>query len=146
MARSQMRLRNRRGVDSGGVTAARAGEPTDATVAQQYRRAFEGGFPLPTLPGSDAPPVNTVAPAITGTVRQGFTLTCSAGTWTGTPTPAAAQFQWLRNGRLIGGADAATYVPVLADVGTQLRCVVMRSNIYRDTYAESNLTVAVLPA
>lgn len=42
-----------------------------------------------------APPVNTVAPSITGDAEVGSTLTASSGTWTGDPAPTYA-YQWQR--------------------------------------------------
>lgn len=143
---SQRHQRQQNGMDSRGVTAVSRGELSRAPLAEQYRLARASGYPLPTLPGSDAPPVSTVAPAVTGTARVGFTLTCSGGTWTGTPTPTVAQFQWMRNGFQISNANASTYVCTLADLGAIMSCVVRRTNIYGDTYRESNRTVAVIPA
>jgi hypothetical protein len=49
-------------------------------------------------------PVNSVAPAISGTVRQGYTLTCSSGTWSNTPD--SYSYQWRRDGSEIIGANA----------------------------------------
>ena len=72
-------------------------------------------------------PVNTVAPAITGTAEVGQTLTCSQGTWTGT-APITYAYQWKRNGSNIGGATNSTYVLVTADAGTTVSCTVTATN------------------
>lgn len=73
--------------------------------------------------GVPSGPVNTVAPAITGTAEVGETLTCSAGTWTGTGTITYA-YQWRRNGSNIAAATANTYTLVSADDSTTVDCVV----------------------
>src|SRR5204862_4098547 len=68
------------------------------------------------------PPVNSVAPAMTGTAASGQTLSTDNGTWTGYPTPTFA-YAWLRcdqagaNCSVIGGATANTYALTSADVG-----------------------------
>jgi hypothetical protein len=65
---------------------------------------------------------NTVAPAITGTARVGFTLTTTNGTWNGS-TGATYTRQWKR-GSVNVGAGATTYVPVVGDIGSPITCVV----------------------
>lgn len=72
------------------------------------------------------PPVNTVAPAITGTPTVGQTLTVSNGTWTNSPTSFA--YQWRRNGSDIAGATANTYALVSDDAGTMISCLVTATN------------------
>ncbi len=72
-------------------------------------------------------PVNTIAPAITGTAQVGQTLTCSSGTWTGT-APITYAYQWKRNGSNIGGATNSTYTLVTADAGTTVSCTVTATN------------------
>jgi hypothetical protein len=82
-------------------------------------------------------PVNTVAPAITGTAQEGQTLTCSTGTWTGTPT-IAYSYQWKRNGSNIGSATNSTYLLVSADVGQSIKCTVTATNFVGSATADSN--------
>jgi hypothetical protein len=86
---------------------------------------------------SGVPPVNTVAPAITGTAQEGETVTCSTGTWTGTPTITYA-FQWKRNGSNIGSATSSTYVLVKADVSQSITCQVTATNGSGSASATSN--------
>ena len=71
-------------------------------------------------------PVNTVAPAITGTAQEGQTLTCSTGTWSGSPTYT---YQWKRNGSNIGSATNSTYTLVTADVSQSITCQVTATNM-----------------
>jgi hypothetical protein len=64
-------------------------------------------------------PINTVLPVITGTKQVGQTLTCSAGTWSRSPT---LTYQWLRNGSPVAGATAATRVLQAGDQGALMSC------------------------
>ena len=89
-----------------------------------------------------AAPVNTVAPAVTGTASFGFTLTTTNGTWTGAPAPTFS-YQWQRVTTNISGATSSTYVLVAADVGNTIRCVVTATNIIAAVSANSNSTAAV---
>ncbi len=67
-------------------------------------------------------PVNTVAPAITGTAKVGMTLTVSNGTWNNSPTSYTRA--WFADGVVIAGATAATYVPVTGDIGKVITATV----------------------
>jgi hypothetical protein len=97
-------------------------------------------------------PVNTKAPAVSGTPRAGETLTAQDGTWTGTPTIGFGH-QWQRcdskgNGcKSIAGATAPTYVATADDVGAALRVVVAAGNwIASVSQAPSAATEGVAPA
>ena len=72
------------------------------------------------------PPVNTSAPAVTGTGAVGNTLSCTQGNWSYVPTSYA--YQWLRNGANILNARASTYVLVALDSGTNVSCQVTATN------------------
>ncbi|MGB7685465.1 MAG: hypothetical protein WBL45_06735, partial [Solirubrobacterales bacterium] len=87
-------------------------------------------------------PVNTVAPAITGSPILGETLTCATGTWTGTPV---LERQWLRAGAPIAGEIGETHVIVEADVGTQVTCRVTATAADGGTEAISTAVVPVPP-
>lgn len=82
-------------------------------------------------------PVNTVAPALSGTAQEGQTLTCSTGTWTGTPT-ITYSYQWKRNGSNIGSATNSTYTLVTADVSQSITCEVTATNAVGSANAISN--------
>ncbi len=92
---------------------------------------------LLTLLGKRAasPPVNTVLPAITGTPTEGETLTAVPGTFTGTVTSRA--YQWNRAGVPIVDADDLTYVPVADDVGSVLTFTDTATNAGGSTSATS---------
>lgn len=82
-------------------------------------------------PAAPTAPANTVAPAISGTPRDGSTLAASTGTWTGT-TPISYGYQWQRcdgGGTCTNvGTGAATYTLGPADVGSTVRVVVTATN------------------
>ena len=91
-----------------------------------------------------APPVNTVAPAVTGTASFGSTLTTTDGTWTGL-APITFTYQWQRTSVDISGATSSTYTLVAADVGNTIRCVVKATNSVAPSgvTANSNSTASV---
>ena len=81
------------------------------------------------------PPVNTVAPTVTGTHTTGQTLTVVDGTWTGIPTPTLT-YQWVRadddtgtNVANISGQTASTYVLAGGDTGKYVSCKVTATNV-----------------
>lgn len=97
----------------------------------------------------DNSPVNTVAPAITGTAQVGETLTLSNGTWAGSPSPSYTRRWQISDDGLdgwtnISGATATTYSPVEGDVGKFLRGVVTATNTSGVVSAVSAATDAVL--
>jgi hypothetical protein len=70
-----------------------------------------------------AGPVNTVAPAVTGTPTVGQTLTCAPGTWLNSPT-FTYQWRW-RGVGIIPGATATTRVLAAVDHGQLVECEVI---------------------
>src|SRR2546430_1326265 len=81
---------------------------------------------------SAAPPQNTAAPPISGTAKEGSTLTASDGTWAN--SPASVPYQGQRgasDGAGCGDITAATsktYTLVAGDVGHTVRVVVTAIN------------------
>jgi hypothetical protein len=84
------------------------------------------------------PPVNSVAPALSGTAQEGQTLTCSTGTWSGSPTYT---YQWKRDGNNITSATNSTYTLVTADVGQSIKCTVTATNFIGSANADSNTVI-----
>ncbi len=98
----------------------------------------------------NAAPVNTVAPAISGTPTVGQTLSTSDGTWSNTPTSFA--YQWLRcNGGgnscvTVANGTQKTYTLVGADAGHTMRARVTATNADGSSSAQSDQTAAVAAA
>ena len=88
-------------------------------------------------------PVLTAAPAITGTVQVGETLTCSNGTFSGDATITYTH-QWFANGVSIQGATSNTYDLTSADLGKVFMCRVMAKNNAGNAFGFSNTTTAVV--
>lgn len=82
-------------------------------------------------------PVNTEAPAVTGTAEVGQTLTTTNGTWTGTPAPTYAR-QWRRGDTDIEDETGTTYLLVEDDEGQSITCVVTATNSVGTETATSN--------
>jgi len=104
----------------------------------------------PTLPAAASAPVNTGLPSISGTPQAGQTLTATAGTWTGTPSPAFT-YQWRRCDSAgascadISGATGTSYVVASADRSRTLRVLVTAANTAGQASASSGAT-ALVPA
>lgn len=90
-------------------------------------------------------PVNTVAPAITGTATVGETLTVTNGTWTGVPTPTYTR-QWYADGVAIAGATGTTRVLAAGEEGKVITVVVTATNALGSVTKTSNATAAVAGA
>ena len=104
---------------------------------------------------TQAAPVNTGEPRISGTPVVGQRLTTSRGSWSGNPNNYA--YQWVRcppsGGRsdgadcaAIGGATTSAYVLANGDVGSRLRARVTASNRDGATTVASNATEVVRAA
>jgi hypothetical protein len=78
---------------------------------------------------------NTVAPVISGTAVVGQTLSCTTGTWTGSPAPTYT-YQWKAEGVAIPGATANTFVVAAQNVN--YTCTVTGSNVVGSAAATSN--------
>ena len=87
---------------------------------------------------------------ISGTARDGQTLSATTGTWTGTPTITYA-YQWQSCDALgaacqpILGATNSTYLLTSADVGGTTRVVVTATNAAGSAQAGSTASAIVLP-
>lgn len=93
-------------------------------------------------------PTNTAPPTISGTAKDGQTLTASNGSWTNNPT--SFSYQWRRcntsgadcNG--VGG-DRQTYGLDQRDVGSTIRVDVKARNAFGGNTATSAATAVVAP-
>src|SRR5258708_16801267 len=95
-----------------------------------------------TAPVPTTPPSNTTAPAVSGTLEQGRTLTATPGTWAGAPAPTFS-YQWQRCDSSgegctdLTGAETASYTLGETDVGRRLRVRVAATNRLTATSAYS---------
>jgi Concanavalin A-like lectin/glucanases superfamily len=90
------------------------------------------------------PPVNTVAPALSGTFAEGQTVTCSTGTWTGNPVPTYT-YQWYVAGVAESGATSPSLVIPATAKGKSLYCRVTATNTAGSASADSNTVIVVYP-
>jgi hypothetical protein len=91
-------------------------------------------------------PQNTALPTISGTAKDGETLTAGNGTWANNPT--SFDYQWRRCNGSGGnckdiGKNKNTYQLVTADVGNTIRVDVKAKNQFGNTTATSAPTAAV---
>ena len=82
------------------------------------------------------PPVNTVAPVISGTPTVGQMLSCTTGTWLNNPTEY--HYNWMRNGVAIPLATNNTYTLIQADAEKTMTCLVLAVNAADAVIAASN--------
>jgi hypothetical protein len=98
------------------------------------------GLGLPYWPliggGGAAVPSITGLPTISGTLYEGNTLTATAASVTGNPTPATT-WQWERDGTPISGATSSTYTLVSADGNADITVVQTETNSQGSDTAES---------
>ena len=95
-----------------------------------------------------APPVNTVAPSVSGDTEVGSTLSATTGTWTGDPTITYG-YQWQRcdadgtNCVDISGADGLSYEVTSGDIGKTIKFKVTGTNTEGSADATSDPTEVV---
>jgi hypothetical protein len=88
-------------------------------------------------------PENTVPPEITGEAKVGRELTCSTGTWTGSPTFTYAWKRELKEGEELELSSSKTwkYLVVTADEAHALHCFVTAKNGGGEAIAHSKAFV-----
>jgi hypothetical protein len=91
-----------------------------------------GGSPAP----EENPPVNTVAPVISGTGIVGQTLTSTTGTYTG-DEPITLSYQWKR-GITNVGTNSNSYTLVTGDAAANITCDVTATNAAGSVTTTSN--------
>lgn len=99
-------------------------------------------------PATGNAPQNTEKPVISGTAREGETLTTSNGTWNGTQ-PIVFAYQWLRcdedgnNCVDIPGATSQNYTLTATDVGKTIRARVSGTNSAGSSSSTADRTAVV---
>ena len=133
---------------SGATAAGYTAAPDDVGSTLRARVTAENGHgstsarSAPTAPIAARPPVSSGAPSISGTARQGSTLTAGDGSWNGT-APFRFSYQWLRCSSsgtacaAIQDATAKTYGLTAADAGLTVRVRVTAANAAGSASAES---------
>jgi fibronectin-binding autotransporter adhesin len=98
-----------------------------------------------------APPHNTALPALTGTPKDGETLSSTTGSWTGTATITYVR-QWLRcdgDGEScteVPGATGTTFALAPADIGSTFRVRVTAANGGAETAVAMSASSGVVEA
>ncbi|HEY3758593.1 MAG TPA: hypothetical protein VGL37_02440 [Solirubrobacteraceae bacterium] len=97
-----------------------------------------------------AAPTNTALPAISGTTTEGDTLTATKGTWNGSPTSYAYQWQDCNTAGAactnISGAASSSHKLTASDVGHTITVIVTATNEGGSTPATSNATATIAKA
>jgi hypothetical protein len=107
--------------------------------------------PTAVVQATGQAPKNTAPPTISGTTKEGSTLTVGNGSWTGSQ-PITYTVQWQRcdatggNCANIAGATGQTYVLTSADVGNTIRVSVTAKNNKGSTLATSAETDLIAPS
>lgn len=107
------------------------------SAAKLVAHGMPGEFAKVLTKAIAKPPVNTVAPALSGTPTVGQVLTVTNGTWTspsGTPTYTR---KWFRGATQLA-ATGTTYTLVAADVGFNITVQVEATNANGSSVATSN--------
>lgn len=104
-----------------------ATNPVDSAVATSNYTAAVAGVA----------PANTAPPVVTGDAVVGETLTCSLGSWTGSPVLTMSR-QWRRDGVDIEGETDSSYTLVEGDVGAYISCRVTAANEVDSAFEDSN--------
>jgi Phosphoesterase family/Concanavalin A-like lectin/glucanases superfamily len=100
---------------------------------------------------ASVPPSNTSPPAISGTARDGQTLSANPGSWSGTQ-PISFTYQWRRcdtagaNCADVSSATSNSYLLTSNDVGSTIRVRVTASNSVGSSSATSAQTAVVTSA
>ena len=138
----------RAGANAGGSSPTGAA-PTDGTTAGPTPAGVSAQPTSPPVGGaSSLPPASTTLPSIAGTALVGSALTASTGSWNGTPTSYA--YQWQDCAAVlcvnIQAATGSAYVLQPSDVGHTLDVVVTATNAGGSASATSAQTAAITSA
>lgn len=106
-------------------------EPTEG--AKKINREL---YDARAIPAGVAPTV-TDDPVIAGDAEVGATLTCTPGTYAGTPAPTVTR-QWRRNTTDLGGETGLTYLVDDTDAGQSITCRETATNTAGSVSSTSN--------
>ena len=129
------------------VTATNAGGSTAATSDASDVIAAATVTPPPPPP---AAPSNTALPTVSGTATAGDVLTAGNGSWSGSPTSYARQWESCdasgANCANVSGSTGTTYTLDSGDVGNTLRVRVTATNAGGSTAATSDASDVIAAA
>jgi hypothetical protein len=93
-----------------------------------------------------AAPVNVVQPLLSGNAAVGTVVTCSNGSWTGSPSPTFS-FNFKANGVSVQNGASNTYTPLIGDDTKTLTCTVTATNTQGSASegASNSLVVGTIP-
>ncbi len=118
-----------------------------ATNAGGSGRASSDATEVVVAEPSDAAPSNTALPKVSGTAEEGQTLTATEGSWTGSPTSYAYEWEDCNTSgeacSEISGATASSYKLASSDVGHVVRVVVTATNANGSGKASAEPTATV---
>jgi Ig domain of plant-specific actin-binding protein len=126
------------------LTAADVGHKLRSVVTATNAAGGTSATSSPSAAITASAPAVTTAPAISGTTKEGSTLTVSTGTWAGA-TPITYSYIWHRcdanssNCASINGATAQAYVLTASDVNRYIRVQVTATNSVGSAHTLSNL-------
>ena len=109
---------------------------------------------VPLVASLADPPVNVVAPSVSGTAQQGSSLAALNGEWTGGLAPLSFAYQWLRCDTAgaacapIAGAVSSSYAASSVDVGSTVAVTVTATGADGESASAVSLAagpVAALP-
>jgi hypothetical protein len=129
------------------LTASYAGDAAHTAATGSSLFELGGvGFASPgatTTSTSPLAPQSTAAPRVSGTPTPGHRLSCSTGSWSGSPT--SFSYQWSRDGHPIAGATGASYTVQIGDEARSLACTVTASNAFGSASRTSAPVLVALP-
>jgi hypothetical protein len=134
-----------------GQSYAVAEADVDATIRVSVKAVNDAGSATATSNQTAVvvgEPTNTSLPIISGTLREGRTLTGNPGTWSGTQ-PITYAYQWNRceeddaDCGIIAGATSATYTLTPAEAGMRISLSVTASNSVGSQTATTAMTPVV---
>jgi hypothetical protein len=132
------------------LAASDVGQTVEVTVTASNAGGSTPASSGPTGVVLITAPVNTSAPAISGTAQQGDTLTASTGSWSNSPTGYTYQWQDCNSSGAscsnIAGATGTGYIVAATDIGHTIEVVVTASNAGGPTSASSSSTGTVTAA
>jgi len=118
------------------VQGADEGQTLTCEVTAKNKYGSGSEFSEPASISGHAPKLGAEGPSILGQPREGETLTCLGGEWTGAPPPEFS-YRWLRDGAEVSGVSGYVYKVQSIDLGRTLVCVVTATNKEGKSEAET---------